>query len=902
MLDRLIDRVRGGESRALVLRGEPGVGKTALLDYLVEQACGCRVVRAAGVQSEMELAFAGLHQLLAPLLDRVELLPAPQCGALTTAFGLSSGSAPDRFFVALAVLSLLSEVAEQQPPICVVDDVQWLDRASAQALGFVARRLEAESVGLVFAVRGSSDELAGLPELVVEGLSEGDAHALLGSALTGPLDEQVRDRIVGEARGNPLALLELPRSMTPAELAGGFALPGAVALEGRIEESFQRRLDALPPNTRRLMQIAAADPVGEPPLLWRAAQRLAIETDDVTPGVEAGLIEFGATVRFRHPLVRSAVYRSASLQERQDVHRALAEATDRELDPDRRAWHLAQATPGTDEEVAAELERSAGRARARGGLAAAAAFLERAVGLTPDPARRALRALAAAQAKHLAGAPDVGLRLLAAAEAGPLDELGRARVELLRAQITFASSRCSDAPSLLLRAAKRLQSLDLGLARTTYLDALSAAIFVGRLAGGAGVVEVAKAALVAPQPHPPCPSDLLLDGLATRFRDGYAAGAPMLKQALGAPSRNLSSEEALRWMWLAAFAAADLWDDQMWEVLATRNVQLARETGVLTELPFALNHRSGAHAFAGELATAASLIGEARAVNEAIGSHFPPYGALLRAAWRGREAEATRLIEATRNEVLARGEAYGLSLAAWASAVLYNGLGRYEDALAAAERASEHPEDLAISNWGVAELIEAAFRSGNAERAADALERLTEMTRASGTDWALGIEARSRALLSNDDAADALYREAIEHLARTRIRVELARAHLLYGEWLRRERRRTDAREQLRTAHDMLDKMGLEAFAERARRELAATGETARKRTVETRDELTAQEAQIARLARDGLSNPEIGARLFISPGTVKYHLHKIFIKLDIHSRIELDHVLPRDATAVPRL
>jgi len=578
-LDRLLEAVRAGRSGVLVVRGEAGIGKTALLEYAIESASDLRIVRAVGVESEMELAFAGLHQLCAPMLDRFERLPGPQRDALATTFGLNLGAVPDRFLVGLAVLSLLSEVAEEQPLLCVVDDGQWLDEASAQVLGFVARRLLAESVAVVFAMREPSEEFRGLAELVVEGLRDEDACELLASVIRGPLDDRIRDRIVAETRGNPLALLELPRGLTPAELAGGFGLPDAMALSGRIEENFQQRVDALPKQTQLLLLVAAAEPVGDPALVRRAAERIGLSVEAPGPTEAAGLLELGARVRFRHPLVRSAVYRAAALTDRRSAHAALAKVTDPEVDPDRRAWHLAQAVAGPDEDVAAELERSAGRAQARGGLAAAAAFLEHSVALTPDPASRALRALAAAQAKHLCGASDVALLLLATAEAGSLDELGRARVDLLRAQITFASSRGSDAPALLLRAAKRLEPLDLALARETYLDALSAAMFVGRLAAGIGVMEVAQAALAAPKPHPPRASDLLLDGLATRFTRAYAAGAPMLKRALNAyPSKNVSSEEALRWM-----AAIDLWDDQMWEALATRHLQLARETGALTE-------------------------------------------------------------------------------------------------------------------------------------------------------------------------------------------------------------------------------------------------------------------------------------------------------------------------------
>jgi DNA-binding CsgD family transcriptional regulator len=896
-LDRLLDAVRAGRSGALVVRGEPGVGKTALLEYALERASGCRVARAAGVQSEMELVFAGLHQLCAPMLDRVERLPGPQRDALGTAFGLARGVAPDRFLVGLAVLSLLSEVAEEQPLVCLVDDAQWLDRASAQALAFVARRLLAESVALVFAARapGEEQELRGLRELMVEGLGEGDARALLRSALPGPLDERVRDRIVAETRGNPLALLELPRGLTPAELAGGFGLPDAPALSGRIEESFRRQLAPLPADTRRLLLVAAAEPVGEPVLLWHAAEQLGVGVEAAGPAAEAGLCEFGARVRFRHPLVRSAVYRAASPEDQRSAHRALAYAIDPELDPDRRAWHRAQAAPRPDEEVAAELESSAGRAQARGGVAAAAAFLERAAVLTPGPARRTERALAAAQAKHQAGAPDAALELLAMAEAGPLDELQRARVDLLRAQIAFAVRRGSDAPPQFLKAAKRLEPLDLTLARETYLEALAAAIFAGRLATGGGVLEAAEAARAAPPaPQPPRAADLLLDGLALLVTEAYPAGAAMLKRALTALGADeVSREEEIRLLWVACHIAHDLWDYDTWQALSIRFVQLARDAGALTVLPVALNNRIVMHLHAGELATAASLLDEAEDLTEATGSRLAPYGAVFFNAWRGREAEATELIEATMHEVEGRGEGAGLTLIHYTSAVLYNGLGRYEDALAAAQQATAYPQELGMSTWGLVELIEAATRTGQAEPAADALERLSKTTRASGSDWALGLEARSRALLTDNQAAELHHREAIERLGRTRVGLALARARLLYGEWLRREKRRLDAREQLRTAHEMLTAMGVEAFAQRAERELLATGETARERTVETSDKLTAQEAQIARLARDGLSNPEIGAQLFISPRTVQYHLHKVFAKLDIRSRTELERALP---------
>jgi DNA-binding CsgD family transcriptional regulator/tetratricopeptide (TPR) repeat protein len=902
VLDRLVADVRAGEGRALVVRGEPGVGKTALLDYLAGRASGCLVARAAGVQSEMELAFAGLHQLCAPMLDHAESLPGPQREALWTAFGLSAGPAPDRFLVGLAVLGLLSETAREHPLVCVVDDQQWLDRSSAQALGFAARRLAADPVGLVFAARVPGQDVAGLPELVVGGLAASDARLLLESVLTGltgPLDARVRDRIIADTHGNPLALLELTKGLTPAQLTGGFGVDAAVPLDGRIEESFARQLEALPAQTRRLVQLAAADPSGDPVLVWRAAGRLAIGAGAAGPAEEAGLAEFGARVRFRHPLVRSAAYRSASVRTRQELHSALAEATDPAADPDRRAWHRAQAAPGPDEEVAAELEQCAGRAQRRGGLAAAAAFLERSAGLAVDPARRAQRALAAAQAKLQAGAPDAALGLLAMAQAGPLDELQRARGDLLRAQVAFASSHGRDAPPLMLSAAKQLESLDVGLARETYLEAFTAALFVGRLSSA--VEDVARAARTAPAPLTKGRApDLLLDGLALLVTEGYAAGAPALKRALLAVrSQDISAKEGLGWLWLAGMAAVAVWDDETWHTLASRHVKLARDAGALSELPLAVLSCYLLHVHAGELEQGAALLAEAQAVADATGSQLGPYGGLGAAAFRGREAEATKLVQATMAGATSRGEGRGVATQ-YAVALLYNGLGHYDKALAAAELACEY-DDIGVVGWSLTELVEAAVRSGQPARAADALHRLSETTRASGTDWALGIEARSRALLTEGEAAENCYREAIERLGRTRMRPAVARAHLLYGEWLRRENRYRDARAELRTAHGLFTAMGLEAFADRARRELLAAGDTVRKPTAGTVSELTAQEAHIARLAVDGGTNAEIGAQLFLSTRTVEWHLSKVYTKLGIGSRRELPGAMASLGQAIRR-
>ena len=896
LLDRLLEDVRGGQSAVLVIRGEAGIGKTALLSYAARRAAGFRVAQIAGVQAEMELPFAGLHQLCAPVLARLDALPKPQRDALSVALGLSSGHAPDRFLVGLAVLSLLSAVAEERPTLCLVDDGQWLDAASGQALGFVARRLLAESLAIVVAVRdpGARSDFDGLPELPLQGLDEKDARALLASAIPGRLDARVRDRVIAETRSNPLALLELPRRMSAAELAGGFELPAPGDLPGHLEDHYLRRVAELPEATQRLLLLAAADPVGDATLVWRAAQRLGIGTSALAPARDVELLEVGARVQFPNPLVRSAVYRGASLGDRQSVHEALAAVSDREVDADRRAWHRALAAAGPDEDVAAELERSASRAQARGGMAAAAAVLQRAAALTHDPARRWGRALAAAQASVQAGAFDAALGLLAMAEAAPLDELQRARIDLLRAQLAFASGRGTEATPLLLAAARRLEPLDISLARETYVDAFSAALFGARLNDSIGVPEVAQAARAAPRRSgdEPTAADLLLDALVALTAD-YETAVPSCRQALQKLSDSqIGPKERLRWLWQGGVVALEMWDDECAYFLSHHNVEIARETGTLSELALALSARTPVLVFCGELSAAASAVSETQLVEEATGISSAPYGALMLEAWRGRAREARELIEMTIPEATSRSEGIGVAISEYARAVLCNGLGQYEEALAGACSASEHQEVVA-ENWGLSELIEPATRTGRTDLATDALNRLAEKARATGTDWALGIEARSRALLSEGDGAEGGFREAIERLARTRVRAELARTHLLYGEWLRRDGRRRAARAELRTAHQTLAALGMEAFAERARRELLATGATVRKRKTETRDDLTAQERQIARLARDGLSNPEIGARLFLSPRTVEWHLHKVFFKLGVRSRGELSNALP---------
>ena len=898
-LNQLIESARQGLSGVLVVRGEPGVGKTALLDHVAQGASGVRVLRAAGVQWEMELAFSGLQQLCSPLLDGpdgLDRLPEPQSRALSTAFGLTSGEPPDRFLVGLAALNLLSGAGSKQPLVCIVDDAHWLDQASAQTLVFVARRLLADPVVVLFAGRGDIEMLSGFPDLFLHGLGDRDARSLLDSLLPFVLDNEVRDRIVAETRGNPLAILELPRGLSPAELAGGFSLPSTMSVPAQVEETYRRRSLALPDPVRRLLLLAAAEPAGNPVVVIRAANGLGIDPATANAAPLDGLLDIGSRVTFRHPLVRSAVYHAASPEERRQIHSALASATDPESDPDRRAWHLAQATVGADEEVAAELERSAGRAQARGGLAAAAAFLQRASELTLDQESRARLTLSASQFKHLAGAHETALTMLTAAEAGPLNEMQRAQADLLRAEIAYTESRSSEAPRLLLRAATRLETLDLRMARDTHLDAIIAAHFAGRLSPGS-LRDTSDAARKAPSsPKAPSAADLLLDGLATSIIEGYPAGAPILQGAVSEfRNSNASTQEELRWLWPAAHVAMSLFDDASYQALASRHIEIGRQAGLLAVLPTALTTGIVSLCFAGQLQEADQLTAELRTLSDAMGIPMPPYGPLFMAGWRGREDSLSALIDAVTIEVTARGEGGGLAFADYARAVLYNGLGRYDEALESAAGTDRfESEGFVIYTQGLAELVEASARAGKPGRSVEALDRLGEMVTVSDTDWGMGVLARCRAMLAGPGAAEDLYREAIERLGRTAIAPQLARTHLMYGEWLRRQNRRVDAREQLRIAHEMCAGMGLEGFAERARHELLATGETVRARTVATLTELTAQEAHIARLAATGQTNQEIGAQLFISARTVEWHLRKVFTKLGIASRRELRSSLGR--------
>jgi DNA-binding NarL/FixJ family response regulator len=901
LLEQLLIDAVAGRSQVIVLRGEPGVGKSALLGQLSDRAVGWHVARAVGVESEMELGYSGLHQLCAPLLDLVDRLPVPQRDALATVFGQIAGAAPERFLVGLATLTLLAEAAERQPLLCIVDDAQWLDSASAQILGFVARRLVVERVTIACAARvGIGDHvLAGLPELAIGGLNESDARALLLRNVYGPLDAAVCDQILAESHGNPLALLELPRTWNTAELAGGFGLPGDRPVVGKIEQSFAHRLQRLPPDTRLLVLTAAAEPLGDVELLHRSCATLGVDMTAASPAVDAGLFRVASRVEFAHPLVRSAAYRSADAADRQRVHRALAEATDGDTDPDRRAWHRARAAAGPGEQVAAELERSAGRARARGGIAAAAAFLQRSVALTVDPAKRAERALAAAQASLQAGRFDEALGLVATAQTGPLDEHQAAVVALVVGQVAFASAHGREAPQLLLNAASQLERLDMDLARETYLSAWVAAVFAGYPAGRNVLVEICEAVdALPPRPGPRRPLDLLLDGLARLISAGHAAATETLQHAAKALT-TIPDDDVLRWGWSATAASDAVWDLDATRKIATRHAQLVRDVGAFAQLPLPLAALGNVALWSGDFAGAASHIAETENVATATGSYFPPSIALRLLALRGQETDAEALIASTLRRAPADGQGLAAKNAHWAASVLYNGLGRYKDAAAAAQRVTSDAFEPYVSMWALPELVEAAAHGGDTEVARDALERLIATTHTCCSDFALGVEARCRALLSDSAAADELYRKAIERLRRTPLRPELARAHLLYGEWLRRERRRTDAREQLRVADDMFVMIGMRAFAERARRERLAIGDRVRKRGDESRDQLTPQEEQIARLARDGLSNPEIGAQLFLSARTVEWHLRKVFTKLGISSRRNLRAALSDGARTV---
>jgi DNA-binding CsgD family transcriptional regulator len=898
-LARLVAEARDGRSNVLVLRGEPGIGKTALLEQLVVGTVGARVLYLAGIESENELAFAGLHQLCAPMLDRRDVLPEPQQAALGVALGLASGETPNLFLVALATLTLLVDAAEDDVVLCVVDDAEWLDQASLQVLGFVARRMLAEPIALVFGMRtpiSGPDHLADLPELILRGLGAAPAGALLATVSPGPLDATVRTRIIEETHGNPLALLEHFNASGRAGLAGGYGVDRA-DVPRRIEDQYVERIEKLPPDARLLVVLAAAEPSGDSVLIGRAAEHLHIDPGSLKFAVDAGLVDIGPNLRFRHPLARSAAYRCASAEDRYAVHGALAAVTDPQLDPDRRAWHRARSAAAPDETVAAELIESAGRAQHRGGVAASAAFWEQAVALTPGMRERSDRALAAADATYAAGDFAATQRLLVTAELGPLDELGSARAERLKAQVAFALRRGADAPPLLLRAARRLDGLNPDMACATYLQALVATVYAGRLAGADTTSEIARLVTCKASADSSGHVELLLHGLALRLNHGFVAAAPSLKKALYAYRTDGTEPRELSWLGIAySIVAMDLWDHDAWLKLAAEQVDEACANGILSWLPFALDYLAEAYVPAGRLAEATELSHQAERIDPGIRKHTLPYLPLLLAAWRGDARATAGFAEMMVRESSSRGEGAALTYADYATAVVANGCGHYSDAAASAYEAAI-ADEVVISPWALYELVESAARAGQHDRAANAANGLEDIAEASGTDWARGAAARSRALLSSGRVAEDLHREAIDLFSRTSLAAHLARVRLTYGEWLRRENRRLDARRELHTALDEFVAMNLDAFAERARRELRATGERVRHREGANKP-LTPQEQEIAELAREGRTNPEIGARLFISARTVEWHMSQLFVKLGIASRRELEGALSRRHTS----
>ncbi|TYQ14403.1 UNVERIFIED_ORG: regulatory LuxR family protein [Gordonia westfalica J30] len=893
-LAELCDRARAGESGVLVIHGEAGIGKTVLLAAMLTDAeNGSRAVRIAGAESEMELAYAGVQQLCGPILGLIDGLPDPQKNALRVALGLREGNAPDRLLVGLAVLTLLGDAGAERPTVCVIDDAQWVDHASLQALTFAARRLLADRVVMVFAARtpDARAELNGLPDLKLDRLTHADADRLLSEVMPGQLDQTVRENILAEADGNPLALLELRHAMGPAVLAGGYGLTAATSVAKRIEREYEQRLHELPQATRTLLLLAAAEPTGDSARLWAAAAHLQIDADAGVPAERAGMITVESRLRFRHPLVRSAIYRNATPSERRQAHAALAEAANDPTAHEHRAWHRAHSVTAPDEAVAAELVGSAERARRRGGAAAAAAFLAYAVELTPDPVLRAERALDAALSKLDAGDPETATQLLTAV-AGTEDELLQARTDLVRAKIAFAAQRGRDAPPLLLAAAQRLQPLDPVLARSTYLDALMAAMIVGRLAveEGASASEVAAAARRAPPPSgPPAAADLFLEGLILRLTEGHAAAAPLLQRAI---SKYLAEDEAgvadPRSHDITLRVLLDLLDQDTYNSINKRQLEQLDAAGELTVLPAALTTYAGVCVTAGEFAQAANLLAQSEAISTATGG--PPHSSIhtYLAACRGQEELAGELARATIDDATARGEGSEIAVVLFALAILNNGLCQYDEALTACMSALEY-DDVGMRGHLVNEMVEAAARSGDTDSALSGAQQVLEFAETTGTATALGYSARARALTAIGSGAESEYRTAITYFERSPLKVMTARTYLVFGEWLRRENRRGDARKQLRTAHDMFLHMGADGYAERARRELQAAGGISRRdRSDTSTTTLTTQESYIARLAGDGYSNSEIASHLFISPRTVEWHLSRIFAKLGLSSRREL--------------
>ncbi len=889
LLQRLVADVAAGRSRALVLRGEDGVGKSALLRHLTGELTGWRILSVQAGPAECGVSYSALHRLCSPLLGQLDALSVPQREALERSFGLRPGPAAEPALTALATYALVVNAAKDYPLACVVDDAHWLDPASASAQSYLARRLSAERVALLCASRPTADgdPLLQLPAMRMTGLAVPDARRLLLDKLVGPLDGSVAARIVAECRGNPRVLLGLPATWGTAELAGGFAVSDGQQVPPPLRRRWSERIRALPPETRLLVVAAAAEPLGDPLLLRRAAEALGTVLDAVSPAVDAGLLQVHSRVLFAHPLIRDVAYGSCTADERARAHGALAAATDPDADADRRAWHRAWATRAADDSVASALEAAAAQAHARGGLAAGAAFLTRATELTADARIRSRRAVDAAAANLEAGSFDIARTMLDVARAHRADEPLAAHIALVEARLALAEVGGNEATLALQQAARRLEPVERRLACETYVDALTAAAFQSVPHEPGGLRETARAArAVLPTLAATGTAGLLLSALASFAETGTSTSH--CRTALRAVSED-SERGELRWLWHGTLLAFNTWDDRTARLLANRHVRVCRTTGALSQLPLALGAAAIMAMLDGELSTASSVLAAGRTTGRALGVDGDPPAALLVHAWRGR-AQDRVVVDDGRELAAARGDGHLLAMADYAQAVLRNGSGDRTEALSAALRAVvEH--DFLASNWCWAELVEAAARAGRQDLAEEGVHELAHRTRGAGSDWASGVHARSAALVSTGVAAEDAYRRAIDHLRRTKLRLELARTHLLYGEWLRHVDRRSDARIELHTAYDAFLAMGMEAFAARARAELSLSGGAVRPLAGE-QDALTAQEEQIAGLARDGLSNPEIGALLFLSSRTVEWHLRKVFTKLGISSRRELRRAL----------
>jgi DNA-binding CsgD family transcriptional regulator len=895
-LNALLQGVRGGLGGAVVLRGEAGIGKTALLNAVIDAAGGLSVVRLEGVESEMQLGYAALHRLVRRYLHRLDHLPEPQRDALQSAFGLTAMAPADRFMVALATLSLLGDVAKDEPLLVIIDDAQWLDHESVASLVFVARRLHADQMALVFAVRDSLDTgtlFQGIPELRISGLDEGAARDLLSASVVDPVSHHVAGRIIAVTRGNPLALQELSGELTPEHLAEHEPLPDPLPIGELIEARFLRQVRLLPDDTQLLLLAAAADPEGDRDTLWRASSVLGVSAVALEPAADSGLVVLHPRIEFRHPLVRSAVYSGATATDRRRVHHALAEVMNAETDPDRKALHMASAALGPDEGLAAALEQSAAQARARGGYVAESSFLARSASLTPDPHRQAGRLLLAAQAAFLAG--NVGYSESLLGQARPLlsSTFERAQAQRLDGHLRYPLGQPHLAPSLLLGAAKAFGPAHPVLSHHSLIDAFQACGVSLEFTEGTTGSEIGQTALesLALQGGATTPADVLLKAFALRYCEGYTAAVPAMRDAVRAQA-DMSFEEVNRWNYLAAILAIELWDEAENRNTMTRLESAARATGALPALQVALAGLATIDRRAGRFNEARERYAELHDVALAIGE-FVDVLDLFDAellCWQGDEQARAKVAH-----LMEGGAAFCYATLIYSANLSLSTLelaeGRYEAALAAALKVTRG-DGLGWSSEAIPNVVEAAVRCGDTSSATDALECLIERAAASGTPWSLGLLARCRALVTDGSGAAVLYEEGLSRLGQTSLRTEVARTHLVYGEWLRRQKRRTEARDQLRRAYEMFDTMGARPFAERARVELLATGERARARSVETTHDLTSREMQVARLAAQRATSREIAGQLFISANTVDYHLRKVFQKLGVTSRRDLTGVL----------